>query len=269
MQRAKEGERPDALFYDPFARQLAGAHGQELCNALPRARVYAWLTVVRTQIMDNLILDALENDGYDTVLNLAAGLDTRPYRLALPAALRWIEVDVPEIIEYKNTELREARTFCRLERHPVDLTDRVGRNTLFARVSAAADRVLVITEEVLIDLTVDRVMTLATDLHQQAPFHCWLTDLASPSELRMRQRHFGKRYGANGARLNFAPAEPMEFFRPLHWKPVGFHCTWDEAKRFNRRETSLAALVTMPSALMPGSGAARCRLGGIVALARA
>jgi O-methyltransferase involved in polyketide biosynthesis len=32
------------------------------------------------------------------VVNLAAGLDTRPYRMALPAARQWIEVDLPSIL---------------------------------------------------------------------------------------------------------------------------------------------------------------------------
>ncbi len=33
------------------------------------------------------------------VVNLAAGLDTRPYRMALPAALQWSEVDLPGILK--------------------------------------------------------------------------------------------------------------------------------------------------------------------------
>jgi len=35
------------------------------------------------------------------VVNLAAGLDARPYRMSLPASLQWIEVDLPEILAYK------------------------------------------------------------------------------------------------------------------------------------------------------------------------
>ena len=50
----------------------------------------------------------------DAVLNLAAGLDTRPYRLELAATLRWIEADLPGINESKAQALagekpRDAR----------------------------------------------------------------------------------------------------------------------------------------------------------------
>ncbi|MGH8370696.1 MAG: class I SAM-dependent methyltransferase [Gammaproteobacteria bacterium] len=100
MYRAMESECPDALFYDPFARQLAGERGALIVDELARHGMQSWPLVVRTQVLDELILKAVEEDGYDTILNLAAGLDTRPYRLALPANLRWVEVDLPGIIEY-------------------------------------------------------------------------------------------------------------------------------------------------------------------------
>src|SRR5690242_597559 len=90
--RARESERQDALFYDPYARQLAGERGATIEKQIGMP---GWPIVVRTQVLDELILKAMEEDGFDTVLNLAAGLDTRPYRLALPTTLRWVEVDLP------------------------------------------------------------------------------------------------------------------------------------------------------------------------------
>jgi len=35
------------------------------------------------------------------VLNLAAGLDTRPYRLNLPPDFAWVEADLPELLAEK------------------------------------------------------------------------------------------------------------------------------------------------------------------------
>ncbi len=266
--RAMESEREDALFHDPFARRLAGERGTQIVNELPRAKSYSWPMVVRTQVLDELILDALERDGYDTVLNLAAGLDTRPYRLALPASLRWIEADLPEMIEYKNTALKEVRAFCRLERHAVDLADQSARCALFARVSAAANRVLVITEGLLIYLGADQVKALAVDLHQQAPFKRWLTDLISPRTLGIMRRYYGKKHTASNVRFQFAPAEHVEFFRPLGWKPAAFHSMWDEAKRLKRREVPFAWLVQAQLALMPGKREEVRRMGGMAVLER-
>jgi len=58
------------------------------------------------------------------VLNLAAGLDTRPYRLPLAPTLRWVEVDFPDVIAYKQSKLAGERAACGLEQIGVDLTTR-------------------------------------------------------------------------------------------------------------------------------------------------
>src|SRR5690349_17472250 len=103
--RAMESERPDALFHDPYARLLAGERAETILATLPKAKTWAWPMIVRTAVLDQLILEAVERKGVDTVLNLAAGLDARPYRLALPPELRWIEVDFPDVIAYKQEQM--------------------------------------------------------------------------------------------------------------------------------------------------------------------
>src|SRR4051812_32770729 len=91
--RALESERPDALFRDHLAQVLAGTRGREISESFGRTSRYSrWSVIIRTVVIDQL-LQKLAGEGVDTVLNLGAGLDTRPYRLALPPALRWIEVD--------------------------------------------------------------------------------------------------------------------------------------------------------------------------------
>ena len=76
-----------------------------------------------------------------TVLCLGAGLDTRPYRLALPSALVWIEVDFPATIAYKEEHLQGEVPHCRLERSGVDLADSGARRELLARIAERAGRV--------------------------------------------------------------------------------------------------------------------------------
>src|SRR6266571_1371476 len=107
--RAMESERPDAIFKDPFARRLAGAQGEAIVQALPQGRTWAWPMIVRTAVFDEAILRTVTAEGVRTVLNLAAGLDTRPFRLALPPELRWLDVDLPDMIAYKREALAAER----------------------------------------------------------------------------------------------------------------------------------------------------------------
>ena len=88
--RAAESERPDAVFHDPFAPRLAGSRGQEIAQAMPESQRQAWAWVARTHAFDEYISSHVAQ-GVDMVVNLAAGLDARPYRMKLPSTLQWIE----------------------------------------------------------------------------------------------------------------------------------------------------------------------------------
>src|SRR5262245_26282202 len=98
--RAMETERPDAIFTDPYARQLGGAKGEAIVNAMRRGRSAAWAMITRTAVFDEIISAKVQGSGVDVVLNLAAGLDTRPWRMSLPPSLRWVDVDLPGILDY-------------------------------------------------------------------------------------------------------------------------------------------------------------------------
>ena len=113
--RAMESERPDALFHDPFARRLAGERGRAIVEKMPKGRAFAWPMIVRTALMDEIILRVIAQDRVDCVLNLAAGLDVRPWRLPLPPALRWVDVDLPGILNYKTEMLKDVKPACRYE----------------------------------------------------------------------------------------------------------------------------------------------------------
>src|SRR6476646_4620178 len=135
--RAAENERPNPLFRDPLAARLAGEHGGEILATMPYSVVGAWSVVIRTVIIDELITRAI-GEGVDTVLNLGAGLDTRPYRMALPEDLRWVEVDYPHVIGFKESRLTEEAPRCRLKRIELDLTDRQALRRFLADMSARA-----------------------------------------------------------------------------------------------------------------------------------
>ena len=121
MYRARESEREDAVFRDPYARRLAGARGEEIMRTMKAATKHAWSYVARTYLFDTYIAQEIAA-GADMIVNLAAGLDTRPYRMQLPASLQWIEVDLPDLIAYKEDILRAEKPVCKLERVRLDLS---------------------------------------------------------------------------------------------------------------------------------------------------
>src|SRR5581483_2355395 len=99
--RAMESERPDAIFKDPFAARLAGTKGEAIVDAMKNGRQMAWAMIVRTAVFDEIIMKQVNGGQVDQVVNLAAGLDARPWRMALPPKLHWVDVDLPGILDYK------------------------------------------------------------------------------------------------------------------------------------------------------------------------
>src|SRR5438552_6042840 len=124
--RAEESERPDAIFHDSFARRLAGEKGEQIAKAIEFSRQNSWSFVARTFLFDQYINKHVA-EGYDTIINLAAGLDTRPYRLNLPANLKWFDVDLPAMIRYKSDMLHDEKPTCQLRSIQLDLADRAAR----------------------------------------------------------------------------------------------------------------------------------------------
>jgi methyltransferase (TIGR00027 family) len=188
--------------------------------------------IVRTHVMDEIILRAINQDGVDTVLNLAAGLDARPYRLQLPPSLRWIDADFADMLSYKQRILAGERPRCELEFASVDLTDDPARSVFFKRIGASASRTFVITEGLIAYLQPEQVARLAADLAGQPTFRWWLTDLASPDLLKRLNKTWGK--SLQRAPLIFGPAEGTRFFEPYGWREKEYRSIFDESLRLNR-----------------------------------
>jgi len=239
--RAMETGRPDAIFRDPFAARLAGERGEHIVDNMKSGRGMAWAMIVRTAVFDEIILDTISSYGVDTVINLAAGLDSRAWRLPLSPSLRWIDVDLPGILDYKLDTLRESRPVCDYEAVRLDLTDVAARKALFVRLGAASKTTLVITEGLLVYLTADQVGKLATDLHASESFRFWLIDIASPRLLAIMRRSWGKSVNEGNAQFQFAPAEGTDFYTKFGWRESEFRSSMEEAHRL-QREMNMAWL---------------------------
>ena len=137
--RARETERKDAVFRDQFARRLAGERGEPIAASMSFAEKNSWPFVARTWLIDQVISSQV-NLGTHMVVNLAAGLDARPYRMNLPRSLRWIEVDLPEILAHKENVLQNETPGCQLERVRLDLSDVRARRELFSELGRRAKR---------------------------------------------------------------------------------------------------------------------------------
>jgi methyltransferase (TIGR00027 family) len=232
MNRAIETDRPDALFLDPLAERLAGDHGRKIVEHMPRRDFGEWMVAIRTIIIDDYIKYAI-SQGIDTIVNLGAGLDSRPYRMDLPKTLRWIEIDYPTIIAYKENRLVNEKPNCRLERVRMDLTDLTSRENLFREVGSRSNAILVLTEGVVPYLSVEETAILAADIRRISTVRYWIVEYISPLALKYRRSRARKRHMKN-APFRFNPVDWFGFFEQYGWRPQEIRYFADESRRLNR-----------------------------------
>jgi len=230
--RAQETRRPDALFRDPYAEKLGAQQGAEIARTLPEGQSHAWAWVARTYLFDQILQKEIA-EGADLIVNCAAGLDARPYRMQLPATLQWIEADLPEILAYKTEKLAGEKPSCQLERVAVNLADVEARRQFFASLASRGRRGVVLTEGLLIYLAPEEVAQFARDAGV-VPLQRWLLDMHSPRLLAMMQRQTGKALQKVGAAFKFGPPEGPDFFVPNGWAPIQIEGLLHTAARFGR-----------------------------------
>jgi methyltransferase (TIGR00027 family) len=243
--RAIESERPDALFHDPLARRLAGERGERISASMEFANRHAWSFVARTVLFDRFVEDSIAA-GADMVVNLAAGLDTRPYRMALPSRLQWIEVDLPDLLAYKTDLLAGEMPRCVVERVPLDLANVTARRDLFARLSGRASRAIVLTEGLVVYLDSSEVVTLAEDLARTSTFTRWALDMTSPALMRMMKASMGPELQHAGAPFKFAPDEGPAFFERYGWRLVEARSLLHTAAKLKRLSWRMRLVAFLP-----------------------
>ena len=114
--RAVASQGPDALLDDPFAEPLVRAVGLDPFvkivdgeafiddDPLMNRKTMSEQIAVRTRFFDDFFIAAAEA-GIRQAAILAAGLDTRGYRLHWPAGTVVFEIDQPEVIKFKTATL--------------------------------------------------------------------------------------------------------------------------------------------------------------------
>lgn len=117
--RALETEKPNPLIRDPLARYLAEPDGFQLLNKFGGGGLQEFVAI-RTHFIDEVI-DRVVNQGeLRQIVFIAAGMDTRAYRLPWHADARVFEVDYEDLHDFKQTKLDQLITQAQVDRRTVN-----------------------------------------------------------------------------------------------------------------------------------------------------
>ncbi|MGY0500094.1 SAM-dependent methyltransferase [Nocardia sp. FBN12] len=130
--RERESRRPDRLYDDPIATAFVDAARRDFTRTEEGAAKWERVEAVAEQffagrsvgvrLVDERVTEAVAA-GCRQIVLLGAGLDTRAFRLGLPADLTVYELDLPELFAFKEPVLRAAGAIPTARRHvlPIDL----------------------------------------------------------------------------------------------------------------------------------------------------
>ncbi|MGW1929470.1 SAM-dependent methyltransferase [Streptomyces sp. NPDC001919] len=217
--RALETEREDRLFADPYARTVADEIGFELLERYAGGGTVPFLAI-RTTYLDRAIVNTVRERGMRQVVFLAAGMDTRFFRLPWPDGVTVYELDRPALLEAKAEMLaREPRPAGRDRvTVPVDLTqDWTG--PLKEAGWKSEEPVLWVVEGLLFFLPEQAVRTLISTLSAHAaPGSVLLGDVISQAALdNPLARGFMKALDEDGNPWLFGTEEPEQLLADCGW----------------------------------------------------
>jgi methyltransferase (TIGR00027 family) len=178
MIRAMESRRADRLFQDPYAAAFLAAAPEALrapgpgprgavagLGGLSAAASGFWSQVVlRTRFFDDYLAQATAR-GVRQIVLLAAGLDTRAYRLVWPDGVRIFELDLPDVLAFKRRVLAVRGGEPRAQRREVEADLRLDWPTALTEAGfRPTEPTAWLLEGLLIYLSADEVIRMLTVL---------------------------------------------------------------------------------------------------------
>lgn len=197
--RAQDARGPRPVCGDTLAERFMDAKAQaefERFAGLKEANVS---NAMRHRIIDDALRDRLRQRADQRVLLLGAGFDTRAFRLL---GGRWLELDQPAVISFKEQKLPAAQAPNPLTRIPIDFaTERLADK--LAPWAGERD-VVVVMEGVSMYLRPEQWRQTARTLRHLLPNHLLLCDLMDAIFIRRYSRKLRQAIRELGG--EFAPA---------------------------------------------------------------
>src|SRR5271163_4795405 len=175
------------------------------------------VNVVRSRIIQDEIARRLKGNKGLQIVSVAAGFDSRPYRLAGGC---WVDIDGPAVIAHKNACLPEEACGNPLRRIAADFAS--GELPAALRECDPGANTLVVIEGVLMYLENARVAELLKQLQDAFPAHTLMCELLDRTFVnRYMTKSTREQTEALGARFTLLEDRPEQLFLDSGYKRCG------------------------------------------------
>lgn len=205
--RMQDAELSKPVCGDVYAKAFMNEDGLKILDAFKDETRPNASNVARHRVIDDLLRqELLANPGL-TVVIIGAGFDSRAFRLKGGS---WVELDEPQVIEYKNERLRAANCENELQRIPIDFAT----DSLEEKIGPFANRspVVVVIEGVFMYLEQEVIDELLQTLRRVFPSHKLICDLMTRQFFENYGRTIHEKLTGMGATFKFTVDNPGEIF---------------------------------------------------------
>jgi methyltransferase (TIGR00027 family) len=226
--RSIESSRDDALIEDPYAEifvthsgmtrpiptSWAALNDSEGQSEADTRWVNVWTALVsylgvRSRFFDEYFRDA-STAGVRQVVILAAGLDTRAFRLSWPAHVELFEIDQPKVLEFKDTVLEEVGALAGCARHVVPIDLRADWPEALLRANFDPQRPTAwLAEGLLPYLPGTAEKALFAHVHRLSAAGSWFATEESDPDIRSRMHEAPSGTSTVGTGMTCSPCCPM------------------------------------------------------------
>lgn len=205
--RMQDAEREKPVCGDTYAKAFMNEPGLQILEAFKDETRPNMSNVARHRIIDDLLRQELQANPNMTVVIIGAGFDTRAFRLK---AGTWIELDEPQVINYKNERLPAENCENELERISIDFAT----DSLEQKLASYAGRspVAVVIEGVLMYLDETAIDQLLQTLRHLFPQHKLICDLMTREFFEKNAGTIHEKLTGMGATFKFTVENPEEVF---------------------------------------------------------
>jgi methyltransferase (TIGR00027 family) len=215
--RAWDAKQPKPLCGDSFASSLMNAEADQVWDQFKKLQKPNSCNAARHGIIDEHLSMELAADPTAQVIVIGAGFDTRAFRLR---GGRWIEVDEPAILTYKEATLPAASAPNPLIRLPIAFSHEVLADHLAPFASPAP--VHIVIEGVLMYLTHSQRDELVTTLRRLFPRHFVYCDLMRRSFFERYSQPLHKKIVGIGATFTDVIETPEQLFTGAGYTPLAY-----------------------------------------------
>lgn len=234
--RALESERADRIFDDPYARDLAGPAGPALLERYAGAGTVPFLAV-RTKYLDNAAVEAVAKRSARQVVFVAAGMDTRAWRLPWPDGTEIYELDRPGLLQAKADMMAGTALPPGRKRHPLAVDLAGDWATHLTGSGFRTDEPTVWVMEGLLFFLPEQAVRglLATLAGLSGTGSVLAGDMASRASLtNPLAREFLAALEEDGAPWRFGSDEPEEFLASCGWQTLEVRQPGDQETSYGR-----------------------------------